>query len=171
LISTFSLEVAFLICNCSLNTFEKYLDYSSLSDVLAKSRMLIMLQSVHLMRIQRSMYKTLLYMSTRHENIDIIITVQWLPIVTTRWEVKIWWTNYKIRIYSVYPFLECEYIFSGVRVTRSLALCVCFIDRVCIVVLFLLTIVLSVLRCTDSDYRFDIFNLFLHSAFLTGNVV
>ena len=51
------------------------MDYSSLSDVLVKSRMLIMLQSVHLMPIQRNMYKALLYMSTRHDNIDIIITV------------------------------------------------------------------------------------------------
>ena len=51
------------------------MDYSSLSDVLAKSRMLIMLQSAHVIPIQRSMYKALLYMSTRHDNIDIIITV------------------------------------------------------------------------------------------------
>ena len=46
-------------------------------------------------------------------------------------------------------------VFSGVRVTRSLVLWVCF-------VLFLLAIVLSVLlRFTDSDYPFGIFKLFL----------
>jgi hypothetical protein len=51
------------------------LDYSSLSDVLAKSRILIMLQSAHVMPIQRNMYKALLDMSTSHDNIDIIIKV------------------------------------------------------------------------------------------------
>jgi Ni,Fe-hydrogenase I cytochrome b subunit len=53
--------------------------------------------------------------------------------------------------------------FSVVHVTRSLVLCVCFVDRCwsfCTV--FLLTIVLSVLlRLTDSDYLFGIFKLFL----------
>jgi len=54
--------------------------------------------------------------------------------------------------------------FSGIRVTRSLVLCVCLVDRcLCPFVLFLLTIVLSVLpRFTDSDYPFGIFKLFLH---------
>jgi len=52
-------------------------------------------------------------------------------------------------------------VFSGVRVTRVLALCVCFVDRFCPFLLFLLVIVLSVLRFTDSDYPFDIFKLFL----------
>ena len=52
--------------------------------------------------------------------------------------------------------------FSGVRVTRSVVLCVCFVDRRCPFVLFLLVIVLSVpLRYTDSDYPFGIFKLFL----------
>ena len=42
---------------------------------------------------------------------------------------------------------------SGIRVTRSLVLCVCIVDRCLSFVLFLLAIVLSVvLRCTDSDY-------------------
>jgi len=51
-------------------------------------------------------------------------------------------------------------IFSGVRVTRSLVLCVCSVDH-CPFVLFLLAIVLSVLlRFTDSDYPFGIFKLF-----------
>ena len=45
-------------------------------------------------------------------------------------------------------------IFSGVRVTRSLVLCVCF-------VLFHLAIVLSVLlQFADSDYPYGILNLF-----------
>ena len=50
-------------------------------------------------------------------------------------------------------------VIKGVRVTRSLVLCICFVDR-CHFVLFALAIVLSVLlRYTDSDYPFDIFNL------------
>ena len=40
-------------------------------------------------------------------------------------------------------------------VTRSLVLCVCFVDRCLSFVLFLLAIVLSVLQYTDSDYPFD----------------
>ena len=47
-------------------------------------------------------------------------------------------------------------VLSGVRVTQSLVVCVCFVDRC------LSTIVLSVhLRLTDSDYPFGIFKLFL----------
>ena len=53
--------------------------------------------------------------------------------------------------------------FSGVLVTQSLVLCVCFVDVVCPFVLFLLAIVLSVLRYTDSDCHFGIFKLFLVS--------
>jgi hypothetical protein len=54
-------------------------------------------------------------------------------------------------------------VFSGVRVTRSLVLCVCFFYIVvCPFVPFLLAIVLSViLRYLDSDYPFGIFKLFL----------
>ena len=82
-------------------------------------------------------------------------------------------------------------VLSGIRVTRSLVLCVCFVDRclsfctfsfghcvVCssliygfwlpiwylpsLLVLFLLVIALSgLLRITDSDYPFGIFKLFL----------
>ena len=54
-------------------------------------------------------------------------------------------------------------VFSGLRVTRSLVLCVCFVDR-CFFLLyfFLLAIVLSVhLRLMDSDFTFGIFKLFL----------
>ena len=53
-------------------------------------------------------------------------------------------------------------VFSGARVTRTLVLCVYFVDRCLSFVLFLLAIVLSVLlRHTDSDYPFGIFKLFL----------
>ena len=48
--------------------------------------------------------------------------------------------------------------FSEVRVTRSLVLYVCFVDR-CLS-FCLLAIVLSVLRYMDSDYPFGIFKLF-----------
>ena len=51
-------------------------------------------------------------------------------------------------------------VLSGVRVTRSLVLCVMFCGSV--FDLFLLAIVLSVLlRFTNSDYPFGIFKLFL----------
>ena len=53
-------------------------------------------------------------------------------------------------------------LFSGVRVTRSLVLYVCFVDRCLSFCTFLLAIVLSVfLRFTDSDYPFGIFKLFI----------
>jgi hypothetical protein len=52
--------------------------------------------------------------------------------------------------------------FSGVRVTRSLVLSVCFVERCLSFYNLLLAIVLSVLlRFTDSDYLFGIFKLFL----------
>ena len=52
-------------------------------------------------------------------------------------------------------------VFSGVRVTRSLVLYVCFVDRCLSFCTFLFAIVLSVLlRYTDSDYPFGIFKLF-----------
>jgi len=44
-------------------------------------------------------------------------------------------------------------VFSWVRVTRSLVLCACFVDRC-------LSIALSVLRLADSDYPFGIFKLY-----------
>ena len=57
-------------------------------------------------------------------------------------------------------------VFSGgVRVTRYLVLCVCFVDRCLSFVIFLLAIVLSVLlRFTDFDYPFEIVTLFLEQA-------
>jgi hypothetical protein len=52
---------------------------------------------------------------------------------------------------------------SGVRVSRSLVLCACFVERcLSFCIFFFLVIVLSVLlRYTDSDYLFGIFKLFL----------
>ena len=62
---------------------------------------------------------------------------------------------------TVPKHLSSPPVFSGVRVTRSLVLYVCFVDRCLSFVLFLLTIVLFVLlRYTDSDYPFGIFKLF-----------
>ena len=53
-------------------------------------------------------------------------------------------------------------VFNGVRVTRSLVLCVCFVNRP--FVLFLLAIVLFVLlRYADSNYPFGIFKLFFNN--------
>jgi hypothetical protein len=54
-------------------------------------------------------------------------------------------------------------VFSGVRVTRSLVLYVCFVGHCLSFCTFLLAIALSVLlRYTDSDYPFGIFKLLLH---------
>ena len=54
--------------------------------------------------------------------------------------------------------LSSPLVFSGVRVTRSLVLYVCFVDRCLSFCTFSLAIVLSVLlRYTDSDYLFGIF--------------
>jgi hypothetical protein len=57
-------------------------------------------------------------------------------------------------------------------VTRSLVLCVCFVDRCLSFVLFLLAIVLSVLlQYTDSDYPFDYLQTLLHTRCLVGSVL
>ena len=57
---------------------------------------------------------------------------------------------------------------SGIRVTQSLVLCVCLVDRYMCPFVRFFTIVLSVLlQYTDSDYPFGIFKLFL-DYFLTG---
>ena len=53
-------------------------------------------------------------------------------------------------------------VFSLVRVTRSLVLCVCFVDYCLSVCTLSLAIVLSVLQYKDSDYPFGIFKLFLY---------
>jgi hypothetical protein len=54
-------------------------------------------------------------------------------------------------------------VFSWVRVTRSLVLFVCYVDRCLSFVRFLLAIVLSVLlRYADSDYPFGFFKFFFN---------
>jgi hypothetical protein len=59
--------------------------------------------------------------------------------------------------------------FSGIRVTRTLTLYICFVDRcLSFCIFFLLAIVFSILRYTDSDCPFGIFNLcFVKSRDLT----
>ena len=52
--------------------------------------------------------------------------------------------------------------FSGVRVTRSLVLYVCFVDR-CLSFFFLAIVLSVLLGYTDSDYPFGVFKLFLLS--------
>jgi hypothetical protein len=64
------------------------------------------------------------------------------------------------------PRLSSTPVFNGVSVTRSLVLCVCFVNRCLSFCTFLLANVLSVLlRYTDSDYPFGIFKLFLESTY------
>ena len=59
-------------------------------------------------------------------------------------------------------YLNSSSVFSGVRVARSLVVCVCFVDRCLPLYAFLFGIVLSfLLRYTNSDYPFGIFKLFL----------
>jgi hypothetical protein len=47
----------------------------------------------------------------------------------------------------------------GVRGSRSLVLCECFVDR-CLSFFFLAIVLSVLLRYTDSDYPFGIFKLF-----------
>ena len=73
--------------------------------------------------------------------------------------------NLKKELLTLPDHLSSPPVFSGIRVTRSLAVCVSFEDRClsfCPFVLFLFAIVLSVLlRYTNYDYPFGIFKLFL----------
>jgi hypothetical protein len=60
--------------------------------------------------------------------------------------------------------LSSRPVFSGVRVTRSLVLYICFVDRCLSFCTFSYGTMLSVLlRYTDSDYPFGIFKLLLYS--------
>ena len=59
--------------------------------------------------------------------------------------------------------LSSPSVFSGVRDALSLVVYVCFVDHCFLSYCFLLSIVLSVLRYTDSDYPFGVFKLFLLS--------
>ena len=58
------------------------------------------------------------------------------------------------------PDLPSSPVFSGIRVTRFLVLCVYFVDR-CLYFFFLASVVSVPLRYTSSDYPFNIFKLFL----------
>ena len=76
-------------------------------------------------------------------------------------------TRFVCRITRLVPLEEQELptllepqVFSRVRVTRSLVLCACFVDRSLFFCTFL-AIVLSVLQFTDSNYPFGIFKLSL----------
>ena len=64
--------------------------------------------------------------------------------------------------------LSSSPVYSGVRVTRSLVLCVIFCRSLFLLLLFLLAILLSVLRYMDSDYPFGIFKLFLLNITILG---
>ena len=66
------------------------------------------------------------------------------------------------KLHTILEHMSSAPVFSGVRVTWSFILYLCFDIVVRPFVLFLLTILLSVLfRYTDSDYPFGIFKLFL----------
>ena len=54
-------------------------------------------------------------------------------------------------------------VFNGVRVTRSLVLCVCFVDRSLSFCPFSFGHCVAILLFTDSDYPFGIFKLFIYS--------
>ena len=65
-----------------------------------------------------------------------------------------WWVPLvEQELHTILEHLSSPSVFSGVHVTRSLVLCVCFVDC--------LAVVLSVLLFTDSDYPFGIFKLFM----------
>ena len=69
---------------------------------------------------------------------------------------------------TTYRLMTPLTLLSGVRVTRSLVLCVCLVDRCfCFSTFFLLNIVLSVLlRYRDYDYPFGIFKLLQSQVYL-----
>jgi hypothetical protein len=64
---------------------------------------------------------------------------------------------------TAYPSGAPEFTpgFSGVRVTRSLVLCVCFVDRCWSFCTFSFGHCIVLLRYMDSDYPFGIFKIFL----------
>jgi hypothetical protein len=62
--------------------------------------------------------------------------------------------------------LSSSRVFSGVRIIRSLVVCLCFVDRYLSFCFFPLAIVLSVLRYTDPEYPFFIFKLCLRRKFI-----
>ena len=58
-------------------------------------------------------------------------------------------------------------VFSGVRVARSLGLCMVCRSLLVLFVLFLLAIVSVLFQFADSDYPFGVFKLFFHQTRLT----
>jgi hypothetical protein len=103
------------------------------------------------------------YIRTVHINIELKaesnIVISVLAQTQVHMASKAFWEG------SAYPSGAPEFtlIFSGVRVTRSLVLYVCFVGHCLSFCTFLLAIALSVLlRYTDSDYPFGIFKLLLH---------
>ena len=91
-----------------------------------------------------------------------------MTLCTTMYIIIIWWLRPSAFFYrpverellTLPGHLSSPPVCNGVRVTRSLALCVMFCSS--LFVLFLLAMVLSVLRFTDSDYPFVIFKLFFY---------
>ena len=81
--------------------------------------------------------------------------------------VSIIFVNYQLNLtvngslYTLPDHLSSPPDFSGVRVTRSLVLYVCFVDRYPFVLFLLAIVLLVLLRYTDSDYPLGIFQLFL----------
>ena len=91
----------------------------------------------------------------------------WLIIgFVTRWTRRV--PLVEMELLTLPEHLGSLPVFSGVRVTRSLVVYVCFVDH-CPFALFLFAIALSVLlRYTDSDYPFGILRLFLSKYYPRG---
>jgi len=62
---------------------------------------------------------------------------------------------------TLLEYLRSSPVFSAIRVTRSLVLCVCFVDRYLSFCTFSFAVLSVLLRYTDSDYPFGILQLFL----------
>jgi hypothetical protein len=91
------------------------------------------------------------------------------PMISHEWgkdqEVFMTSRKYPWSFVHIYSITTSQVMVETVT-TRSLVLCVCFIDR-CLSFCIFLTIVLSVLRFTDSDYLFGIFKLlFIHHSII-----
>jgi hypothetical protein len=79
-------------------------------------------------------------------------------------------TTHEAELPTLPKHLSSPPVFSGVRFDQSYVFCVVFCRS--LFVLFLLAIVLSVhLRFTDSDYLFDIINVFLVLNINGGNLI
>jgi hypothetical protein len=108
-----------------------------------------------------------------HVNVPLVVS-------TSRFFPHSWLiTGFVNRLTQRMPLVEQELLtflghlssppsFSGIRVTRSLVVCVCFVDRCLSLCPFSFGhCVFCLFRYTDSDYQFGIFKLFLHTyAFL-----